>query len=93
MPTISKEMGILPRASVEARVGAAPAADENAVPFSFPQLQPWTHGLFWIFPKANSVKFQEQIAWAIKKNILIHFPNLFILTESLWQCRWVGGSW
>lgn len=65
MPTIFKEMGILPRASVEARVGTAPAADENAVPLSFPQLQPWTHGLFWIFPKANSVEFQEQTAWAI----------------------------
>lgn len=62
MPTIFKEMGFLPRASVEAMVGAAPAADENAVPFSFPQ--PWTHGLFWIFPKASSVEFQEPIAWS-----------------------------
>lgn len=62
MPTIFKEMGILPRASVEAGVGAAPAADENAAPFSFPQLQPWTLGLFWIFPKASSVESQELLA-------------------------------
>lgn len=79
MPTIFKEMGFLPRASVEARVGAAPAADENAVPSSFPQLQPWTHGLFWIFPKASSVEFQELNCLVMLFNTLIHFPNLFIL--------------
>lgn len=62
MPTIFKEIGILPRASVEAGVGAAPAADENAAPFSFPQLQLWTLGLFWIFPKASSVESQELLA-------------------------------
>lgn len=53
MPAIFKEMGILPWASVEAGVGAAPAADENAAHSSFSLLQPWTRGLFWIFPKAN----------------------------------------
>lgn len=56
-------------------MGALPASH-------FPSSSPG-HELFWIFPKAKSVEFQELIAWSFF-NTLIHFPSLFFLKESLW---------